>query len=277
MASKPNKHYDRLSVTVIADYGPLSDMAFAEVTQSIYNQLDDYDPRVKEYSVPAFDTVQTGFFLAEAAINSKLGENHFFYVNTAPRHDDDKPRADAAGEKLVYMKLYNGVQILAVNSGHSLSFVKEAAVEIRVVNVENEGSQFRSRDFYPKVLGEIVRGDTSRLTKRKPKIPDPPEDAVAFVDGYGNLKTTIDPKKLKKHIGKYVSVEINGEKHFVRAGNSIFDVPDGLPCIAKGSSGWKLQNGIRREFAEVVVRSGNAFLAYRKPKGGDKITVAPAP
>ena len=269
--------YDRLTVTVIADYGPLSDMAFAAVTQSIYKHLENYDPRVKEYSVPAFDTVQTGFFLAEAAINSKLGKDHFFFVNTAPRHDDEKPRADSAGEKLVYMKLYNGVRILAVNSGFSLSFVKEAAEEIRVVSVENEGSQFRSRDFYPRVLGEIVSGNESRLADHAPHIPDYPKNIVAFVDGYGNLKTTIDPKDLKPHIGKYMSIGINGTKHFVRAGHSIFDVPDGLPCFAKGSSGWALKDGIRREFAEVVVRSGNAYLAYKRPKGGDHVSFEPAP
>ena len=119
-----SKNNGKLTVTVIADYGALSDMAFAEVTQSIYNQLSDFDPRVKEYSVTPFDTVSTGFFLAEAAINSKLGANQIFFVNTAPRHDDHKPREDAAGEKLVYMKLHNGVQIIAVNSGYSLSFVK---------------------------------------------------------------------------------------------------------------------------------------------------------
>jgi hypothetical protein len=273
MSQKENK----LTVTVIADYGPLSDMAFAEVTQNIYNRLSEFESHVKEYSVPPFDTVATGFFLAELAINSELGDKHFFFVNTAPRHDDQKPREDAAGEKLVYMELHNGVQILAVNSGHSLSFVKEAAKKIRVVNVENEGSQFRSRDFYPKVLGEIARGDMSRITNRKPKIADIPENTVALVDGYGNIKTTIDPKTLGKHLGKYMTIEINDKKHFVKAGKSIFDVPDGLPCIAKGSSGWTLPNGLRREFAEVVIRSGNAYKAFDRPKGGQKIKITPAP
>lgn len=268
---------ERLTVTVITDYGPLSDLAFAEVTQSMYENLDEFNPRIKEYSVAAFDTVATGFFLAQTAINSKLGKNHIFFVNTAPRHDDKEPREDAAGERLVYIKLYNGVRILAVNSGYSLSFIKDAAEEIRIVDVENEGSQFRSRDFYPKVLAEIARGDESRLTNRTPIIPDYPKNAVAFVDGYGNIKTTIDPKDIKKHIGDYLSVSINGKKHFVRAGKSIFDVPDGLPCMAKGSSGWTLKNGIKREFTEIVVRSGNAFLAFRKPSGGDKITFKPAP
>ncbi len=268
---------DRLTITVIADYGPLSDLAFAEVTQNIHEQLDDFGARIKEYSVPAFDTMATGFFLAQTAINSKLGENHIFFVNTAPRHDDEKPRENSAGEKLVYMKLYNGVRILAVNSGNSLSFVKEAAEEIYVVNVENEGSQFRSRDFYPKVLGEIVRGDESRLTKAEPVIPDYPKNAVAFVDGYGNIKTTIDPEDLEDHMGNYLSVAMNGIKHFVRAGKGIFDVSDGEPCIAKGSSGWTLKNGIRREFTEVVIRSGNAFLAFKKPSGGTKVTFEPAP
>lgn len=265
-------HTDPFIVSVITDYGPLSDMAFAEVTQSIYDRMKGLPARLSEYSVPAFDTVQTGFMLAQTAINSKLGERHLFFVNTAPRHDDAKPRGDAAGEGLVYLRLFNGVRIVAVNSGHSLSLVKDAAVEARIVSVENAGSQFRSRDFYPRILGEVAHGDDRNLTKKKPKIPDMPEDIVGFVDGYGNLKCTIDPKKLEKHMGKFMAVEINGHRHFVKAGRSIFDVPDGYLCFAKGSSGWTLPGGKKRAFAEIVRRSGNAFKDFGKPAGGAKVT-----
>lgn len=260
-----------LSVTVIADYGPLSDMAFAEVTQSLYTQLDGIDSRLKEYSIPPFDTVQTGFMLAQAAINSKLGENHIFYVNTAPRHDDEKPRADSAGEKLVYMKLHNGVRIVAVNSGHSLSFVKDAAIESKIVKIANEGSQFRSRDFYPTVVGAIAKGDESMLLDKTPHIEDAPDDVIGFVDGYGNLKCTIDPAKIEAHTGKFVGVKIGGARHFVKIGKSIFDVPDGYLCMAKGSSGWTLPDGTKKEFTEIIRRSGNAFLDFRKPKGGTAV------
>ncbi|NCC22916.1 MAG: hypothetical protein EOM26_10730 [Alphaproteobacteria bacterium] len=256
------------SISVIADYGPLSDMAFAEVTQSIYKEMGHLKLRLKEYSVPPFDTHATGFFLAETAINSHLGKRHFFYVNTAPRHDDENPKADSEGEKLVYVRLTNDVRIVAVNSGYSLSFIKPAIAEARVVEVENAGSQFRSRDFYPKVLGEIAHDNYDRLTNREPEIPDAPEDVVCITDGYGNLKTSIDPEKLADSVGKYLSVSVNGQKHFVKAGRSIFDVPDGHLCMAKGSSGWTLPDGTRRSFTEIVCRSGNAFLLFKKPKGG---------
>jgi hypothetical protein len=257
-----------LTVTVLADYGPLSDMAFAEVTQSLYTQLEGLNTRLTEYSIPPFDTVQTGFMLAQTAINSKLGENHIFYVNTAPRHDDEKPREDSAGEKLVYMKLHNGVRIVAVNSGSSLAFVKDAAIETKIVKVANEGSQFRSRDFYPTVVGAIAKGDESLLIDKTPHIEDTPEDVVGFVDGYGNLKCTIDPAKIEKHMGKFAGIQIGKAKHFVKIGRSIFDVPDGYLCMAKGSSGWTLPNGEKREFVEIIRRSGNAFLDFKKPKGG---------
>jgi len=36
------------SITVIADYGPLQDLAFSEVSQSISNQMGDLDSTIKE-------------------------------------------------------------------------------------------------------------------------------------------------------------------------------------------------------------------------------------
>ena len=85
-------------ISVIADYGDLHDLAFAEVTQKLYYELGDLQASIKAYAVPAFDTVATGFSLAQTAINSKLGNGHKFYVNTAPRKDDLTPRV---GDKAV--------------------------------------------------------------------------------------------------------------------------------------------------------------------------------
>lgn len=121
-------------IYVIADYGDLHDLAFAEVKQRLFFEAGDLDVRISTYAVPAFDTVATGFALAQTALNSHLGERHKFYVNTAPRKDNLAPRIENAGEGFAYVKLKNGIEICAVNSGYSLSFVKEAADEIRLIN-----------------------------------------------------------------------------------------------------------------------------------------------
>ncbi|MEC9236702.1 MAG: hypothetical protein VX803_10685, partial [Pseudomonadota bacterium] len=63
---------DKLLVYVIADYGALHDLAFAEVTQKLYAELGEVPARIETFAVPAFDTYATGFALAQTAINSEL-------------------------------------------------------------------------------------------------------------------------------------------------------------------------------------------------------------
>lgn len=259
----------RLIVSVIADYGDLHDLAFAEVTQSLEHELAGLNPVIYTYAVPAFDTVATGFALAQTAINSKLGANHKFFVNTAPRKDDLQPRAKNAGEGFVYARLHNGVEIGVVNSGHSLSFIKDAALEIRSVDCSAEGSQFRSRDVFPKAFARIVRGDHSLLGPDfRAALTAPPENVVAYTDGYGNLKCTIDPAVLTSLMGKYVVLEINGRQQVAKVASGIFGVADGEFCFSAGSSGWTLPNGQRVQFAEIIKRGGNAAKVFGKPPGG---------
>ncbi len=267
------RHY----VRVIGDYGDLGDMAFSEVSDRLDAQLDGvagHDFKTRLTSVPAFDTVATGFVLAQLAINSPLGAKHMFYVNTAPRKDKTDARHNNEGEGLVYAKLTNGVQIVAVNSGHSLTLVKPFATEIRRLNVANAGSQFRSRDIFPIAMGAVARGDKSVLAEDfRDAVPDHfPANAVVYTDGYGNLKTSVKPDDLTALKGKRVTVEINGRQQVALVGTGIFDVADGEYCFAKGSSGWTLPDGKRVEFCEVIKRGGNAAKSFGSPPGG--ITVS---
>ena len=263
---------NRKLVYVIADYGDLHDLAFAEVKQRLYHELNDksVNGEVETYAVSAFDTHATGFALAQTAINSRLGDNHKFYVNTAPRKDDISPRVDNAGEGFVYARLFNDVVICAVNSGYTLSLIKEAAWEIREINCENAGSQFRSRDLYPPEFARIAGGDTSNLGKHisPDHIPDFPDHALAYTDGYGNLKCAIDPDELEKLNGQLVKIDMNGRYHYARVAEGIFAVADGEFCISRGSSGWILEDGSKREFCEIVKRGGNAAIAFGRPPGG---------
>ena len=263
----------RLLVSVIADYGNLHDLAFAEVTQKLLFELQNLDASIFSYAVPAFDTVSTGFVLAQTAINSKLGKQHKFFVNTAPRKDNLAPRTQNAGEGLAYVKLFNGVEIVVVNSGYSLSFLKENAEEIRHINCASEGSQFRSRDVFPIAFGKIAHGNYEELGDDiSSLIPDYPKEVVCYTDGYGNIKTSVDPDALKELRGQDITVELNGKMQIVRTAQEIFGVADGQFCFAEGSSGWDLPNGEKVRFSEIVKRGGNAARAFGLPIGGVPFT-----
>ncbi len=262
-----------LLVSIIADYGNLHDLAFAEVSQKLFYELKDLNFTIKPYAVPAFDTVGTGFVLAQTAINSKLGERHKFFVNTAPRKDNLAPRVQNAGEGLAYIKLFNGVEIVAVNSGYSLSFIKEAASEIKKINCAVEGSQFRSRDVFPIAFGKIAQGNYEDLGPDiHNTIPDYPKDVVCYTDGYGNIKTSVDPQKISNLTDQDITLEINGRQQLVRAATEIFGVADGQYSFAAGSSGWELPNGKKVQFSEVVKRGGNAAETFGFPSGGSVIS-----
>lgn len=259
-------------VHIIADYGSIDDMAFAEVRQALRYALRDKIAHMEASSVPAFDTVATGFKLAQLSLNHRMGYRQLFYVNTAPRKDDLAARGNNAGEGLAYIKLTNGVQIIAVNSGYSLSFIKDHAETIRLVNCSAEGSQFRSRDVFPDAFGLIAHGDFSQLGPDvKDTIPDAPKNVVCYTDGYGNIKTFIDATELQKHEGKAMSVTINGISHGVQVGKGIFSVPDGSMVFAAGSSGWTRRDGSRLQCVEVVLRGGSAAAQFKYPGGGSEV------
>lgn len=272
--TKPAKKY----IQVIADYGPTGDLAFAEVRNRLRAELKsadvaDYD--LDTVSVPAFDTYATGFQLAQLAINSPLGDEHVIYVNTAPRKDKRSARINNEGEGLVYAKLKNGVQVVAVNSGYSLTLIKPFAEAIRALNVANAGSQFRSRDIFPKAFGALLRGELASMLGHdvSASVPDAfPKNRVVYTDGYGNLKCSVDPADIAALKGKRVHMRIEGSNQIpVLVGAGIFDVVDGDFCFASGSSGWDLPGGLRMQFTEVIKRGDSAAAAFNYPKGGAKI------
>lgn len=267
---------DRILVSIIADYGHLHDLAFAEVRQRLFAELGDDRFVIETMAVPAFDTVATGFVLAQTAINSRLGTHHKFFVNTAPRKDDLEPRKHNAGEGLAYAKLANGVEIVAVDSGHSLSFIRDAAVEMRGLKVAAEGSQFRSRDVFAHAFAKIAHGDYSAFgSDLLADQRTPPHDCVCYTDGYGNMKCALDTDALMAHKGKDVSVTIGDHQAIVRVADGIFGVADGQFCLSPGSSGWTLLNGKTTRFAEIVKRGGNAAHSLGFPHGGAKVEWRP--
>lgn len=256
---------------LIADYGH-GDLAFAEVVQRIKLHLPEVDLALTP--VPAFATLAAGFCIAQLALNPAPPSTIIFH-NIAPRTDDPEARAGNEGERLAYAQLPSGVRIIGVNAGETFSFVRDSAEELRWVNVPAEGSQFRSRDLFPAAAGAIVAATPNSLGEqiRHTDIPDIPTNRVAYVDGYGNLKTTIAYGTQDYPTGSHVRVTIGGKTLEAISSDGSFDIEPGQLAFAPGSSGWKTREGTEIKWMEFFLRGGSASEKFGKPLSGAKIQI----
>jgi hypothetical protein len=248
-------------LTVVADYGP-GDLAFAEVRQRLALLLPD--AAVTAVPVPAFDTVAAGFCVAQLAFGAGPA-GRVVYANVAPRHDHDAPRAGNAGERLAAARLDSGVLVVGVHSGASLAFLAAEGVPVRAVDVADHGSQFRSRDVFPDALAALAGGDDSLLGEELAVGP-PPKQAVAYTDGYGNLKTTWDSAPAPA--GTVVRVRIGAVEAPATVSDGVFEVHAGTMSFAPGSSGWR-----GRSFFELLSRGGSAARIFGDPPSGTPVEI----
>ncbi|MCJ7428916.1 MAG: SAM-dependent chlorinase/fluorinase [Candidatus Nanohaloarchaeota archaeon QJJ-5] len=246
---------------IIADYGT-DDPAFGEVIQ----RLKTYDPScdIHYTSVPAFSTINTGFWIQQFACCNPKPDEMAIYANTAPRNDDTDPRPDDGGSSLYYTKA-EGTPIIAVNAGHTFSFVKDDIENFYPVDVANEGSQFRSRDYYPEAVIDLLKDKKERLHDSVDPsiIPDPPSAAIAHIDGYGNIKTTIRASSVKQHGS--VSITIDGITHEATQATAGFGVTEGTLAFAPGSSGGE------DPYMEIFLRGGSAAAQFDHPTVGQSV------
>ena len=256
-------------VHVVADYGPAGDLAFAEVAQRLAAALPD--AAIVATPVAPFDTLAAGFVVAQLALTDGPSERVVFH-NVAPRRDETNPRRANEGERFTAAEAPNGALVVGPNSGYSLAFLEDQA-PLFYLDVPAAGSQFRSRDFLPTAVGRLVAGDRGGIGEPVPAelVAPVPDAVVAYTDGYGNLKTTLDERP-----------EPNGERVLVRVGEAsataivsdgTFSVAEGELALAPGSSGWPLRDGGQRRFLELFLRGGNASARLGHPASGTPILV----
>jgi hypothetical protein len=261
-------------VHIIADYGH-GDLAFAEVVQRIRLYLPDAEPVLTP--VPPFATLAAGFCIAQLGLNDAPAGT-LIYHNVAPRMDDDAVRHDNAGERLAFARLPTGVRVIGVNAGYAFSFVRDAAAELRWAAVPAEGSQFRSRDLFPQAAAAIAVGQPDALADPidPTAIPTVPPNRIAYIDGYGNLKTTIAQAAASAPIGTPMRVRIGNVTQEAVVSDGSFAVTPGQLAFAPGSSGWTIPDGSHRCWMEVFLRGGNAAARFKDPALGEEIVISPS-
>jgi len=245
-------------IQLIADYGT-GDPAFGEVIQKL-TYLDRHI-RVHAMSVPAFSTVATGIWIAQfALVNAYPGL--IVYSNTAPRKLLTGMKGQVDGGRFVYTKLDDGATVMAVNAGYCLSFIKDKIKSLHLVNVPNVGSQFRSRDFYPDAVMLSAKGDMRLIGDEidVASVPDAPKNIIGFVDGYGNLKTTLRHSESTLGVGTKVNITVHGVTKAGVVADETYKAGDGDISFAPGSTGGN------DRFMEIWVRGGSAWEVFGKPK-----------
>ena len=248
-------------LTAIYDY-PRGDLADLEVRMALRYYLPGWS--IESASTPSFKTLATGFAVAQTALAplaQRLAPDRFLiYANCAPRKDVDSERTNNEGEGLVYAELNNGVRIAAVNSGYSLSIVKEHIRSLRRINAPADGSQFRSRDNFPIALAEIAAHGAAASVLAEAldpatAIPDIPQGRVGYIDSFGNLKLTMrerDPEFTAFKEGEHVRVKIGQTPRIATVTAGSFNINEGELALAPGSSGYS------NRFIELFLRGGSA-------------------
>ncbi|MGH2414683.1 MAG: hypothetical protein ACRDEA_13555, partial [Microcystaceae cyanobacterium] len=219
----------------------------------------------------------TGFWIAQLGLNPGPIDR-LIYHNCAPRQDDPEARTDNEGEGLTYALLPNDVKAIGVWSGYTLSFIKDIAQSISLVKVSRRGSQFRSRDVFPQAAAMLARGDHSLLGDviDLQQIPNPPKNRVAWIDGYGNLKTTIPADSVSLKPETKVVVRVGDVISDAIYSDGSFRVPEGTLAFAPGSSGWPLNGGQTTvRWMELFLRGGSAWKRFGKPRINQLVTYEP--
>jgi len=261
-------------VHLIADYGS-GDLAFAEVHQRLAQLIPDV--QVVPVAVEPFDTLAAGFCVAQLALNAGP-RGRVVMHNVAPRRDEHGPREDNAGEPFMALRAPNDVLVVGPNAGFSLAFVAAHINSAARLPVPDAGSQFRSRDFLPEAVADLVatrdRGDLPGTPVDLADVPPAPENVIAYIDGYGNIKTTWT--RPPAGLGERVTVRIGDATATAIVTDGTFAVAEGELAFAPGSSGWDTGDGVQVRFFELLLRGASAAERFGAPRTGTPIKVTGA-
>ncbi|OGK45063.1 hypothetical protein A2957_02075 [Candidatus Roizmanbacteria bacterium RIFCSPLOWO2_01_FULL_38_11] len=231
-------------LTLIADYGndPLSPV---EAWTAIQGNLKDYHGAQITVVNSYPSTIHTAFLLNQLVqTEERYGIPHetVFFINTDPRIESTEAVEHAEGAKGLIAKLAGGITIIGPNAGYCFSLIKSKIEKAYFYDGLEKGSQFRSRDLYPRVVAHLMDNMEEELDLQESSLDVIPELRGMFVghiDNYGNIKTTIKHSdfKGKFEYGDTVNITINNGNQKATYVANLFGGNVGELVIYPGSSG----------------------------------------
>ncbi len=241
---------------VIADYGNDS-LATQEIKSSVEGFVKDSKSINISFVSSRLSTINTAFLLSQLVLTeNRYGQPQetVFFVNTDPRIQTKKKVPQAKGAKGVIIRLKSGIYIIGPNAGYCFSLIKEFIQEIYYYSGLEKGSQFRSRDNYPRIIAHLMdyMEDELDLEPTDPGIiPNLREKCILHIDNYNNIKTNYTHQDLKGKFsyGDEIKVTINKTTKKAKYVDNLFGAEPGVLVIYPGSSGHR-----DNPFVEITIR-----------------------
>lgn len=213
-------------------------------------------------STPDRQQHEASFVAAQLGANAKASSTHraLYVVPT-----EEAAAQFAAKESLYHATLDSGAQVISpVISAFSfanLPFKQTGEGAIR---------SFTQLAFDGAVRTPDVNIAALQVPGWKERIPAADQNRIAYIDGYGNVKSSRLFEQYQKSADT-VSVQIPGSDRQLNTGTTTqtsFDTKRGQTNLSRGSSGWGEQR-----FTEVWIRNGNAAEALGNPEPGQEISI----
>lgn len=267
------------NLTVIADWAN-DDLAKKEFTSALLGELiEQINPRI-DFVASFHSSIHTAFLSQQVVqTEERLGKpaENVLFLNTDTREHTGEKIVSAEGSPFVIAILYSKLIVCGPNASYSFSLIKDQIQQLFVYGGVEKGSQFRSRDLFPKVIAQLLmeRQDELELDELElESIPNLTGFFVGHVDNYGNIKTTIPSSTLRGKLhGDLVKITIGSVTRKAFYTHNLFGEKQGILVIAPGSSGKE-----NDRFLELSVRIGpkskSASEHFNNPKPGTEIRIS---
>jgi hypothetical protein len=251
-------------IHLVADYGP-GDLTYSELVQKL--ALAVPDALVLPTQVAAGDTMAAGFCVAELALTEGPEDRIVLHdVGSDAAQDDQLCGGHTRG----------GVAIIGPHVGWSWSFVVDELCSLCHLDVRVDSPRSRARGRLPFAVSHVAKRHPHAICDNMPRssVPPVPERAVAYVDGYGNVETTMAEPPAAVGTALFVRIGRVSARAIVADRGSV--VAAGELAMATGSAGWQTRAGGRRNFVELSVGGGSAAERFALPLSGAEICLQPA-